>query len=68
MECLEDNFYEQYVRELTRVGITSCMNLVITNEPDPIGDLAVEDAFWLRVIIPSWLGKVEYICWFGEER
>ena len=40
VECLEDNFYEQYVRERTRGG--NILDLVITNELDLIGDLAVE--------------------------
>ena len=42
-ECLEDNFYEQYVREPTKGG--NILDLVITNELDLIGDLGVDNNF-----------------------
>ena len=58
MECLENNFYEQYVREPTRGG--NILDLVITNELDLIGDLGVEAGL-------ASSGKMEYICWFGKE-
>ena len=40
VDCLEDNFYEQYVKEPTRGD--NILDLVITNEYGLIGDLCVE--------------------------
>ena len=39
-ECLEDNFYEQFVKEPTRGG--NILDLVITNEQGLMGELSVE--------------------------
>ena len=39
LECLEENFYSQYVHEPTRDG--RILDLVLCNEPDMVGELRV---------------------------
>ena len=60
-ECLEDNFYEQFVKEPTRGG--NILDLVITNEQGLMGELSVEAG-----LASSDHGMVKWSIYVGVER
>ena len=60
-ECLEDNFYEQYVKEPTRGG--NILDLVITNEQGLIGEVSVEAG-----LAASDHGMVRWSIYIGSDR
>ena len=60
-ECLEDNFYELYVKESTRGG--NVLDLVIANEHGLIGELRVEVG-----LASSDHGMVRWSIYVGSER
>ena len=63
MECSEDNFYEQHVREREPTKGGNILDLVITNELDLIGDLGVEAG-----LAASDHGLVRWNIYVGSER
>ena len=60
-ECLEDNFYEQFVKEPTRGG--NILDLVITNEQGLMGEFSVEAG-----LASSDHGLVKWSIYVGVER
>ena len=59
-ECLEDNFYTQYVEIPTRGG--NILDLVISNEPDMVGELTV-----MEPLADSDHNMITWSIHFGEE-
>ena len=65
-ECLEDNFYEQFVKEPTRGG--NILDLVITNEQGLMGELRVEAGLASSDLVVWSGGLVKWSIYVGVER